>query len=43
MFTDYAGLEAEITDWFARGDIASKAGTFIGLGEQRIYRELRVR
>ena len=43
MFTDFAGLEAEITDWFARDDIASKTKTFIGLGEQRIYRELRVR
>lgn len=43
MFTDYAGLQAEITDWFARNDMASKTGTFIGLGEQRIYRELRVR
>lgn len=43
MITDYASLQSTITDYLDRSDLSTAVTTFIGMGEARIYRDLRVR
>ena len=43
MITDYASLQSTITDYLDRSDLSSVVTTFIGMGEARIYRDLRTR
>jgi hypothetical protein len=42
MITDYASLQSAVTDFLARSDLSAAVTTFIGMGESRIYRDLRV-
>lgn len=39
--TDYATLQADVVDWLARDDLATKAPTFIRLAEAVINRRVR--
>lgn len=39
--TDYATLQADIADWLARDDVATKTPTFIRLAEAEINRRVR--
>lgn len=43
MITDYASLQSAITDYLDRSDLSTVVTTFIGMGESRIYRDLRIR
>lgn len=41
--TSYSTLQTEIANWLHRSDLTTYIQTFISLGEDRIYRELRVK
>ena len=40
--TSYSTLQTEIANWLHRSDLTTYIQTFISLGEDRIYRDLRV-
>jgi hypothetical protein len=43
QITDYATLQTEVAGWLHRSDLTTSITGFIQLGENRIYRDLRVR
>lgn len=43
QIASYANLKTAVADWLARSDLTSYVPYFIEAGEERIYRELKVR
>jgi hypothetical protein len=43
MISDYTTLQSALLDWLDRDDMTAVAPTLVQLGENRIYRELRLR